>query len=428
MARPIYNSLHEWVEGFDLGATATDAATYAIIIAVALLLGFAGHHLARLIIGRHIREWVSKTPTQFDNHLVGQRVFDRLTLLIPGIVLYLALPVAAFEPGEARGGVERLLIVYMLIVGMLALNALLTAFELTWESLPDSKHRPIKSYVQMMKLLLYAAIGIAVVATLLGKSPWLLLSGLGAMTAVLLLVFKDVLLGLVASVQLASHDMVRLGDWIELPKYSVDGDVIDITLTTVKVRNFDNTLSLLPTYALVSDAFKNWRLMSELGGRRIKRSIPIDMTSVTFCTEEMLERFKRMTILRPYLEERLVEIRGYNAEHDVNLDEIVNGRRLTNLGTFRAYALAYLRRNPNIHQEMSVMVRQLPPNSTGVGLEIYAFANDTAWVAYEGIQSDIFDHLLAVAPEFGLRVLQHPTGSDVRAISIHGGPGQPPQS
>lgn len=417
MASPLYKTINDWVSGFELGPTTTDFLTYSMIVGVAVVVGVVGHWIARAIISRQMKRLVEKTHTTFDDHLVELRVFDRLSLLVPGIVLYLTLPAAMFESGDARGGLERLLIVYMLVVGAMSLNAFLTAVDRTYHALPDSKSRPIKSYVQMAKLLMYAAIAIISIATLLGQSPWILLSGLGAMTAVLLLVFKDVLLGLVASIQLASHDMVRIGDWIQMPKYSVDGSVVDITLTTVKVRNWDNTLSLLPAYALVSDAFKNWRLMNELGGRRIKRSIPIDMTSVAFCTEASLVRFKRMTLLRPYIEQRLEEVRNYNNEHDVDLDEIVNGRRLTNLGTFRAYALAYLKAHPKVRQDMTLLVRQLAPEASGVPLEIYVFSAETAWPIYEGIQADIFDHLLAVIPEFGLRVLQHPTGHDVRDVA-----------
>lgn len=417
MAGPVYSGIRDWVDGFGLGNAATEAITVAMIIMGTIVVGLLVHRLSRLFIGRQVKALVAKTPTVFDDYLVQLGVFDRLAMLVPGVLLYLALPAAVFETGEARGGLERLIIVYVLVVGMLIATAFLTAVERTYHTLPDANARPIKSYVQMVKLLLYAAIAIAAIATLLGQSPWILLSGLGAMTAVLLLVFKDVLLGLVASVQLASHDMVRIGDWIEMPKFSVDGVVTDITLTTVKVRNWDNTLSLVPAYALVSDTFKNWRNMSESGGRRIKRSIPFDMTSVQFCTSEMLERFRRITLLESYIDKKLEEIAAYNAEHAVNLDETVNGRRLTNLGTFRAYAMLYLRNHPRIRQDMTLLVRQLAPEPAGIPLEIYAFSNDTAWANYEGIQADVFDHLLAVAPEFGLRVLQHPTGLDVRDVA-----------
>jgi miniconductance mechanosensitive channel len=228
-----------------------------------------------------------------------------------------------------------------------------------------------------------------------------------------MLVFKDTILGFVAGIQLAANDMVRPGDWIEMPKYGADGDVIEVALTTVKVRNFDNTITTLPTYALISDSFKNWRGMSEKGGRRIKRPIHIDVTSVRFCTPEMIERFAKIEKLRPYIDSKQAEVDAYNQDNDIDASVLVNGRRMTNLGTFRAYVLSYLRDHPKLHNNMTLMVRQLPPTATGLPLEIYVFTNDVRWVNYEDIQSDIFDHIFATVREFDLRVFQSPTGADV---------------
>jgi miniconductance mechanosensitive channel len=255
-----------------------------------------------------------------------------------------------------------------------------------------------------------------IISLLMGRSPLLLLSGLGAMTAVLMLVFKDPILGLVAGIQLSANDMLKIGDWLEMPKYGADGAVTDIGLTTVKVRNWDNTVTTIPTYALISDSFKNWRSMSESGGRRIKRSVNIDTTSVHFLTSEEQERLNRNPLLQRYLNDKTQELGKYNQQSEVDLSSPLNGRRLTNVGTLRAYLVAYLRSHPGIHQNMTLMVRQLAPTPEGLPLEIYAFTNTTVWAEYEGIQSDIFDHLLAAIGEFDLRIHQTPSGNDMRSM------------
>jgi miniconductance mechanosensitive channel len=229
-------------------------------------------------------------------------------------------------------------------------------------------------------------------------------------------VFKDSLLGLVAGIQLAANDMVRVGDWIEMPKYDADGDIIDISLNTVKVQNFDKTITTIPSYALISDSFKNWRGMQVSGGRRIKRSLFIDAKSIKFCTDEMIEKFKTIQFLTDYITSKEHEIAEYNARHKINLDNPVNGRALTNIGVFRAYMNHYLQHHPGISQEMTLLVRQLAPTENGLPLEIYAFTNDIRWDVYESIQSDIFDHLFAVAPEFGLHIFQNPSGNDFRSM------------
>jgi miniconductance mechanosensitive channel len=261
--------------------------------------------------------------------------------------------------------------------------------------------------------------GIFIVSILTDQSPWGILSVLGGFTVVLMLVFKDTILGFVASIQLSGHDMVRVGDWIEMPKYGADGDVIDVTIHTVKVRNWDKTITTIPTYGLVSDAFKNWRGMSESGGRRIKRSMHIDMSSIKFCTDEMLEHFEKFELLKEYLQQKKEELSTYNKEHNVDGSQLINGRRQTNIGVFRAYIVAYLKNNPKIHQAMTFLVRHLEPTPDGLPIQIYVFSNDQAWANYEAIQADIFDHLLAAAPEFDLRVFQNPTGYDFSKIGVN---------
>ena len=271
--------------------------------------------------------------------------------------------------------------------------------------------------MQVIKIILVFVIGITVISFVVDKDPSKLLAGLGAMTAVLMLIFKDAILGLVAGIQLSANNMVHLGDWIEMPKYGADGDVIDISLTTVKVQNWDKTISMVPAYALVSDTFKNWRGMSESGGRRIKRSVNIDMSTIRFCDEAMLDKFRKFQYITEYIDSKKRELSEFNTAAQVDDSELVNGRRMTNIGTLRAYIIAYLKNNPKIHKDMTFLVRQLQPTTEGLPLEIYVFSNDTAWVNYEGIQADIFDHILAVVPEFGLRVFQNPTGSDFKLLA-----------
>lgn len=301
----------------------------------------------------------------------------------------------------------------MIIVTITVFNALLNAFDTIYRSFEVSKSRPIKGYIQVAKIVLYIIGGIVVISSLIGQNPLIILSGLGALSAVLMLVFKDSILGLVAGVQLSSNDMVRVGDWIEMPKYNADGDVIDITLNTVKVMNFDKTVTMIPSYALISDSFKNWRGMQLSGGRRIKRSVYIDTSSISFCTKEMIEEFQKIHYLTDYVSTRLDEINAYNMEHQINTESKVNGRQLTNIGVFRVYIHQYLRKHPKIHKDMTLIVRQLAPGEYGLPLEIYAFSNGTDWEAYESIQADIFDHIFAVVPTFGLRAFQNPTGHDI---------------
>jgi miniconductance mechanosensitive channel len=296
-------------------------------------------------------------------------------------------------------------------------EALLSASDEIYRGKQVSKIRPIKGYIQVAKIVLFIFLGIVAIAVLMNRSPLLLLSGFGAMTAIILLLFKDSILGLVASIQLAGNDMVRLGDWIEMPKYGADGDVVDVSLTTVKVQNWDKTITTIPAYSLISDSFKNWRGMTESGGRRIKRALNLDMNSVRFCDPDMLVRLGKIQALQPYLEQKQRELKEFNEKHNIDPTSPVNGRNLTNIGTFRAYVVAYLKQHPKIRQDMTFLVRQLAPGPQGMPLEVYVFSNDQVWANYEAIQADIFDHLMAVVPEFGLRVFQYPTGADLQSLA-----------
>jgi miniconductance mechanosensitive channel len=307
--------------------------------------------------------------------------------------------------------------VVLIVLVVLALDTLLNAFFLIYNESERAKTVPIKGFLQVAKIVLYLVATILIIATVLGKSPLYLLSGLGALTAVLMLIFRDAILGFVAGIQLTTNKMVAIGDWLEMPSHGADGDVIDIALTTVKVQNWDKTITTIPTYALISQSFRNWRGMSESGGRRIKRAVNIDLTTIKFCDREMLGRFAKIQYIQEYLERKKREIEEHNASLKADASCLVNGRHLTNVGTFRAYVDAYLRHHPMVNQDMTFLVRQLHPTDTGLPIEIYVFCKDKAWANYEAVQADIFDHIFAVVPEFDLRVFQNPAGTDFRALA-----------
>jgi len=297
---------------------------------------------------------------------------------------------------------------------MLVVQSLLAAFHDVYQTFDWSKQVPIYSFIQAIKLIAYMVGGVFIIAKLMGKNPSVVFGSLGALTAVLMLVFKDSILGFAAGIHLTTNRMLSLGDWLEMPKYGADGDVIEIGLTTVKVQNFDKTITTLPTYTLISDAFRNWRGMTESAGRRIKRSILIDLQTIKFCDEAMLQRLASIQIIAPYLQQKQRELDDFNQQCQADAASPANGRRLTNVGTFRAYMLAYLRRHPLINQDMTLLVRQLEPTAQGLPLQLYVFSADKRWEAYESIQSDLFDHFLAAMSEFDLRPYQAPSGADIR--------------
>jgi miniconductance mechanosensitive channel len=311
---------------------------------------------------------------------------------------------------------QRLALATLLLFGVRAFGALLAAVQHVYSRHPSSKDRPIKGILQVVSVVAHLITVIFIIAALMNKSPLILFSGLGAMTAILLLVFRDTLLSLVAGIQLTANDLVRVGDWIEMPQFNADGDVIDIALNSVSVQNWDKTITVIPTHKFLENSFKNWRGMRETGGRRIKRSLYIDMSAVRFLTDAEIERFGKFALLHDYIEAKREELAKHNLRQAAGPEIIANARRMTNIGTLRAYAINYLRQHPGVHQGMTLLVRQLQPTAEGLPLEIYTFTSDTAWAAYEGIQSDIFDHLLAILPEFGLRVFQSPSGHDMQAL------------
>ncbi len=388
-----------------------------VLAVIAIMVGaLIAFFLVRWILIHVIHVALSKTRNAWDDVLIHNRVLLPLAYMAPALVIYYG---GHLFPG-ASGMVERLVATLIFINILVVVDRLLSAGLEIYNRFPVSKKRPIKGYVQILKIFLYIFGGIVAICMLTGQSPWVFLSGLGALTAVLLFVFKDTLLSFVASLQIAANDLVRVGDWIEMPKYGADGDVIEMALHTVKVQNWDKTITTIPTYKLIEDSFKNWRGMTEAGGRRIKRSLLIDQFSVRFCDADMIGRFEKIQILRDYIQRKRKELERYNRDHGIDPDQVVNGRRMTNLGTFRAYLVEYLRRHPKIRQDMTFLVRQLDPTPDGIPLEIYVFTNDVKWANYESIQADIFDHILAAIPEFGLRVYQRPSGHDLVALMERG--------
>lgn len=386
----------------------------AIWILIVAVMCVVANFITKKIILRLLTHFINKSNFKMGSIFIKRKLFHKLSHLVPAVIIYFS---AASFP-EYQAWIEKVALFYIIAVVLVALNALLNSINDIYQSYEVSKARPIKGFIQILKIVIFIVGGIALISILIEKNPILLLSGLGALSAVLMLIFKDSVLGFVAGVQLASNDMVRIGDWIEMPKYNADGDVIDITLSTVKVQNWDKTITMVPSYAFVSDSFKNWRGMQDIGGRRIKRSVYIDTVSVQFCTEEMIERFKKIHYLTDYIEQKEKEIESYNRENNINTVSKVNGRNLTNIGTFRVYIQNYLLNHPLIHKEMTTMVRQLAPGENGLPLEVYCFTNDTRWVNYESVQADIFDHIFSVAPEFGLRIYQKPSGYDMHGVYI----------
>lgn len=358
-----------------------------------------------------------RSPVKWDDLLLDRKVLHRVALVFPIIVIRAGIPSLPLVTTNWAGFTARLTEALLIVLGLYALNAVLNAFNNYYVTLPISGSRPIKGYLQVV-MIVASIFGIVVaIARLADQSVGFFLGGLGAISAVLLLIFQDTILSLVASIQLTQNDMLRVGDWIEIPEISVDGDVIDIALHTVKVQNWDKTISTVPTHRLISKTFRNWRGMADAGGRRIKQALHIDATSVRFLDDSELQRFGTFDPLDGYMKSKANELASWNAERPLPEGSWGDPRRLTNLGTFRAYVRTYLRQHPGLATErMTTLVRLLPPSPEGVPLEVYVFTADTDWLVYEGIQSDIFDHLLAMLPEFGLRLFQSPSGADIRSL------------
>ncbi len=389
----------------------------AALVVVAVIADFIVKRILLTLASRI----VAANDFDWDDILLRHNVFGRVAQAVPALAILIGVDlIPSLNAGFAQL-LKNVSLGYLVLVVTLSLSAALGAANEIYERTPSASARPLRGFVQLLQIIVFVIGAVLIVSVLIDRSPLLLLSGFGAMTAVLLLVFKDTILGLVASVQLNANDMVRIGDWIEMSKFGADGDVMEVNLHTIKVRNFDRTITTIPTHALISDSFRNWRGMSESGGRRIKRSLLIDQGAIRFLSDAETAEFERFYLLRDYLAGKRAEL---SAEIE-KLDEpaaqssAVNRRRLTNIGTFRAYVFEYLRNHPAINPDATLLVRQLPPGPQGLPLEIYCFTRTTEWNAYEDIQSDIFDHIIAITPEFGLRLFQEPAGADIgSAISL----------
>ena len=409
-----------WYSGVLTGTGLSDRMVVfienATIIVITLLLAFLADIVVKKIIVSSITRLAQRSKNKWDDVFVRQKVFNRLAHLAPAVIIFYALRFIFEAEGVVRF-LQNLTQSYMILVVVLVIDSVLNALHEIYMKLPVSEGRNIKGYIQVVKIIIYFLGVILVISIFSGEAPKALLTGVGAMAAVLMLVFRDTILGFVASIQLSANKMVNVGDWISMPKYNADGDVIDISLNTVKVQNWDKTIATIPTYALVSESFANWKGMEQSGGRRIKRSINIDMNSVKFLDRTQIEKFRKFYLLKDYITKKEKEISVYNRSLHLEEGAVTNGRKMTNLGTFRKYLEEYLHKHPKINQEMTFLVRHLQPTETGIPLEIYVFCSDQAWARYEAVQADIFDHILAVLPEFELQVFQSPTGNDFRKIT-----------
>lgn len=406
-----------WIEDYLSANHVPGTLRQYITLTVLLLLTFALIYLSlfitRKVLRKMVEKFVRKTATRWDDLLVKHKFFSTLALLVAVLIVQIAVPIIFSDFPKMLPLLEKLVAVYFLIVIIKIIVSFLKGSEAFLSESELFIEKPVASYFQLGRILLYCGAFILGLSIILGKSPLYFLGAFGAMTAVLLLVFKDTILGLVASIQISANDMIRVGDWVEMPKYNADGDVLAINLNTVKVKNWDKTITTVPTHYFITDSFKNWRGMQESGGRRIKRTLHINMATIRFVDETMREAFKKVHLIAGYISERQLEIERFNQQHEIDTTALINGRRMTNIGVFRNYIDAYLRRHPGIHQEMIILVRQMASTQFGVPVEIYCFTRSVAWVNYEAVQSDIFDHLLAAATYFGLEVFQSPSGADI---------------
>lgn len=409
--------LEGWLSSLGISETMLEPATVVLAALGTVVLMVISNFVTRRILLRLVEGVVARTSTRYDDALVEQRFFHRIAHLAPALVLHLSAPFAFAPYPRLVEGLETAAFLYMALVAVSVAFALLDTGLRIYSGTPLATRLPLKPIIQAAKFLAIFAAVLVGISTLIGKSPAVLLSGLGAFTAILILVFREPILGLVAGMQLVSNDMVRPGDWISVPRFDADGSVIDVSLTTVSVQNWDKTISSIPNYSLLTDTFRNWRGMQNSGGRRIKRSVNIDVSSIHFCDEDELEDLKKIQFVQEHIDQKRQEIGEFNREKGVDESLPINGRRLTNVGIFRAYLEAYLRSNPQVHEDMTFLVRQLQPSGQGLPIEIYVFSRDQRWAHYEAIQADIFDHVLAAVPLFGLRVFQEPSGADLRSLA-----------
>lgn len=412
MENRIDHLVYQWLIDLGLAENIANGLLFIFELLVLVLLCFIADKIANKIFVRIVTSVVKRTKFLWDDVLLENKVFDRLAHLAPALVVQATASFVFEDFQEFIPFVKRMADSYMIAVMLMVAISIFNTLEHYFKQTESLKDKPIDSYFQLAKLISYFVFGVLIIARVFDKDPQGILTAMGALTAVSMLVFKDTILGFVASIQLSANDMIRVGDWVSMPKYGADGDVIKITLNTVKVQNWDKTISTIPTYSFVSDSFKNWRGMAEAGGRRINRSIVLKSGSVQFCNTEMVTKFKNYELLKDYLDTKVEEINKFNENGNYDKTFLINGRQLTNIGVFRAYAEAYIKKSDKIHPNLTCMVFQTEGTEFGVPIKVYCFTKTTEWGEYEDVQSDIFDHLYAAAPEFGLEVFQHPSGGD----------------
>jgi len=400
------NSISEWF-------TANPLLSMLIKGALIILGAFVIYLITHRILITLIKKIVAKTKTEFDDILLNEKFLRRFSYILP----IFFLQQFTFFNSEIDTKIDNILEAMVALFIILIVNSLLDSFIELISKFEKFKERPLKSYAQVVKIVISIIGAILVFGIITGQNFWSLFAGLGAISAVLLLVFKDTIMAFVASIQIASYDLVKVGDWIEIPSLGVDGDVMDMALHTIKVRNFDKTITTVPTNKLIEQSFKNWRGMQDTGSRRIKRAIHIDISSIKFLSEEMINRFGKFQLISEYLMDKKDEVETDNSENGIDTSELINGRRMTNVGTFREYLKAYLHSRSDINDNLTFLIRQLSPGAEGLPIELYVFASTTDWIKYEEIQSDIFDHIMAVLPEFDLKVFQNPTGYDFKKLN-----------
>ena len=406
----------DWLVNQGVDIALADIFARGVVFTLIFILSIITYWIAKRFILKGIATIIGKTKTEWDDVILKKKVFNRLAYLAPAVVIYLFITIPFEDYEWLINFFKGTALIYMIVIVILTIDAFLNALLTIYETYEVSKRIPIKGFIQVFKIIVYFTCGIFIISILVDKTPIYLFSSLGALTAVLMFIFKDSILGFIAGIQLSANQMVAPGDWIEMPKYGADGNIIEIALTTVKVQNWDKTITTIPTYALITESFKNWRGMSEADGRRIKRSISLDMNTVKFCTEEMINRYSKIQYISDYIKEKETELQQNNIQENVDNSSLVNGKRMTNLGTFRAYVEAYLNNNPMINKNMTFLVRQLAPTENGIPIELYVFSKDKVWANYENIQANIFDHILAVIPEFDLQVFQGPSGRDFNKL------------
>ena len=412
----ITNWFNQKLLNFGTSVSVADYLDNFAVLLIIILLALAVDYICRYILLGAFKKFAKKTTNQLDDLIIEKKIINKGMHIIPSILIFTMLPIAYPSPADKEILVllQKLCQIYIITVSLLFINSLLNLGVELFHRNDKFKDKPLKGFVQIVQVILFSVGVILLISILINESPSTIFTGIGASAAILMLVFKDTILGFVAGIQLSANDMLRVDDWISMPKYGADGTVIEITLNTVKVKNFDNTISTIPPYALISESFQNWRGMRESPGRRIKRSINLDMNSVKFCTPEMLEKYRKISLLAGYIDDTENKLQTYNQTNQIDNTILVNGRRQTNLGVFRAYLQRYLESLPEVNKEMICMVRHLQPTEKGIPMELYFFSSIKDWVIYETIQADVFDHVLAVIPEFDLQIFQELSGSDVR--------------